>query len=76
MSALGNIIFKEIKELMTPATFLPITAPAIIPSAAAMLAFLPIAPIRRRLVRLLVLFLRLAILFFYVCLLRPNYQSS
>jgi len=30
MSALGNIIFKELKELMTPATFLPIIVMAII----------------------------------------------
>ncbi len=30
MSALGNIIFKELKELMTPATFLPIIIIAII----------------------------------------------
>lgn len=30
MSALGNIIFKELKELMTPATFLPIIIMAIV----------------------------------------------
>lgn len=30
MSALGNIISKELKELMTPATFLPIIIMAII----------------------------------------------
>jgi len=30
MSALGNIIFKELKELMTPATFLPIILMAIV----------------------------------------------
>lgn len=30
MSALGNIVFKELKELMTPATFLPIIILAII----------------------------------------------
>ncbi len=30
MSALGNIVFKELKELMTPATFLPIIIIAII----------------------------------------------